>query len=135
MYQQYEFWEKCFVKTQRAFFNEKEKGKKCPTNSGYPCVFGMVKLIQTAMHGRSNRTLDQRQRADSGPKSSSSETSSSFSFSYRHLASTSTGHIGEQIQVARLNSNHNCMSRKHLSKESTGSCYQCKCVFLKRGLA
>lgn len=86
------------------------------------------------MHGRSNRTLDQRQRADSGPKSSSSETSYSFSFSYRHLASTSTGHIGEQIQVARLNSNHNCLSRKHLSKEKHRQLLSVQMCFLKKRL-
>lgn len=100
----------------------------------YPLVSCGGEADSDSTHVISPRTLVQRQRVDPGSKSSSFEPSYWFSFSYRHLASRFTGLLGEQIQVPRLICNPNCVSRKHLSRESTGSQYGGKRVFFQRGL-
>lgn len=100
----------------------------------YPLVSCGGETDSDSTYGASPRALVQRQRVDPGSKSSSLEPSYWLSFSYRHLASRFTGLLGEQIRVPRLICSPNCMSRKHLSRESTGSQYRGKRVFFQRGL-
>lgn len=79
------------------------------------------------MQGSSHRALGQRQREDSGPKSSSFETS--YFVSTRDTLPVTLLVSQENRSVSRLICNRNCMSRNHLPKQRPDNCFQCKGCF------
>lgn len=79
------------------------------------------------MQGSSHRALGQRQREDSGPKSSSFETS--YFVSTRDTLPVTLPVSQENRSVSRLICNRNCMSRNHLPKQRPDNCFQCKGCF------